>query len=183
MLVYRLSKLTYDNSLIYFDIIMNHKVSYTILFIIPGLFASFIIAAAITGIIAGVFWLFIFGDNIWPEWTEAFIGSLFVIIFLGSLGAFAIAGYQLGISQKPANKINRKYILISIGSTAAFIAFMFLYAFSNQIRNSNNSFTLQCHEACKYRGHSGSSTPPENLGIEECSCFDDSINEWIVLEK
>ena len=152
-----------------------------LLFLVPGIFASFLIALFITGIIAGVFWLFIFGDNTWPDWTDVVIPLCFGLVFLLTLFAFAFSGYRTGAKN---SHISRKHILLSIGVSLALIAIIVLNYFKGEmLLKMTNPLVSECTDLCREHGFNGSSTSPKNSGIQECSCFDDTINEWITFEQ
>ena len=62
--------------------------------------AAFALAATMgaTALIAGVLWLFVFGDNAWPEWVMAVLNLL---IPLAGLFLWAVASWQIWQRIKP----------------------------------------------------------------------------------
>ena len=60
--------------------------------VIGGAAAAFAITIAGTAIVAGVLWLYVFGDDPWPRGAEA---ALNIAIPLFGLGAWALFGWLI----------------------------------------------------------------------------------------
>ena len=61
---------------------MKKRILYTLLFAVPGFFVSLVNAFALTGFAAGFFWIFVFGDNPWPESIGTILPILMILFFL-----------------------------------------------------------------------------------------------------
>lgn len=159
----------------------KHKIICMLLFMVPGIFASFIVSLFVSGVIAGVFWLFIFGDNPWPDWVDLFIPLCFGLIFLFSVMGFSYAGYKAADKN---SDISRKHVVLSIGVSFVLIAIIVLNSFKGEIQlHMTDPLVSECMALCSERGYNGSSTSPKNSEIRECSCFDDTVNEWMVIQQ
>ena len=75
---------------------MPRRFLYSLLFGLPGLFVAGSISILHFGAVAGVFWLFIFGDDPWPAAAQTLISILFVLVFLVLWLGFILLGYWFG---------------------------------------------------------------------------------------
>ena len=94
---------------------MKRRYLYSILFGIPGLIASAMLTILLFGAAFGFLWLFVFGDNPWPSWSEGLVTVALGLVFLVIWLAFISAGFIVGrrLEQKPG--LNKAHILISAG--------------------------------------------------------------------
>ncbi len=152
---------------------MKKRYLYSILFGIPGFFISVIAAFIAFGSTAGVLWLYVFGDNPWPAWSEKTLVSLFVLAFLVAWIATISVGFVAGKKLERNPALNRGHILISIGATIAPILSIALYQLSVGNIGPKSDDTL-CSEFCRDKGFAASGTPPRNSGERNCSCLDAS---------
>jgi len=75
---------------------MKKRYLYSLLFGIPGFFVALIISFLLFGVTAGVLWVFVFGDNPWPSFTEKILPGLFVLAFLVAWIIFIGIGFVIG---------------------------------------------------------------------------------------
>lgn len=163
---------------------MKKRYVYSLLFGIPAFFVAGIVSVVFFGALMGAFWLFIFGDNPWPDSTEKFLPILLVLTFLIVWLASIIIGYYVGKRLENDSTLNKNHILISVGLTAALILFIFIQQWSVGNIGPKSDMTL-CSDYCSAQGYSGSGMPPRNSGNRTCSCYDASGKEAfkIPLEK
>jgi hypothetical protein len=157
---------------------MKKRFIYSILFGIPALIVSVIIAIIVFGFAAGALWIYAFGDNPWPASVEKILSILFILVFLVVWIALIIIGFVIGkhLEQNPI--LNKKHILISVGITITFILFIAFY----QLRIGNigtKSVGLQCSNYCSQIGYSASSVSPQDSDERMCGCLDNSGLEVI----
>jgi hypothetical protein len=150
---------------------MKKRYLYALLLGVPGFFIAVITTAMIFGAVAGVLWLYVFGDNPWPASAEPIFATLglgtFLLFWVGPIWV----GYRLGKRFGPDLHVNRNHVLLSAGFTALFILFILLQQFS--VGNLGpKSDSLLCSEYCSQRGYSGSGMPPGDSGERTCSCYD-----------
>jgi hypothetical protein len=159
---------------------MKKRYLYSLLFGLPGLFIAGIISILMFGGLAGILWLYVFGDNPWPGFAETILSAAFVLLVLVLWMASILLGYRLGKRLETEPGLNRNHILISAGLT---ILFLLLMVFQ-QFRLGNlgpKSDTVLCSEFCARHGYSGSGMPPENSENRICSCFEKAGNETLRL--
>ena len=157
---------------------MKKRHIYSLLFGIPGLFVAGIIAIILFGGLAGILWLYVFGDDPWPSYVEQFTAFLFVLVVLGIWIAFIVLGYIVGRSLEADPGMNRTHILISAGVTAMLLLLMFIQQWSTGILGPRSESVL-CSDFCIQHGFSGSGAPPDDSGEQTCSCFDATGNETL----
>ncbi len=158
---------------------MKQSVLYGILFAVPGIAISLLVTFLSTGLILGIFWLFIFGDSSWPGWVSILVPILSVCIFLVSLVVISNWGYQTGTKLEGHSKpVFRHFIYSFIATIIPVLAFVIQYT-----RTTDEEFpSFICSDYCQTRGYSGSSIPPEITGIRTCSCLNDNGIEDITIE-
>jgi len=152
---------------------MKKRYTYSLLFGIPGLFVAGIIAIILFGGLAGILWLYVFGDDPWPPYVEQLTSVLFILVVLGIWIAFISLGYVVGRRLEDDPVMNRTHILISAGVTVTLLLLMFIQQWSVGILGTGSDSAL-CSDFCVQHGYSASGRPPENSGDAICSCYDDS---------
>jgi hypothetical protein len=157
---------------------MKKRYLYALLLGIPGFFIAVIATMFAFGGLAGMLWLFVFGDNPWPSSTGPILVTLGIVTFLLSWMGLAGLGYRLGKRLEPDPDVNRKHLLFSVGLTVLLILFILGQQFS--VGNLGpKSDSVLCSEYCYQRGYSGSGIPPADSGERTCSCYEASGNEAI----
>jgi hypothetical protein len=155
---------------------MKKRYLYSLLFGIPGFFVAVIISFVVFGVAAGILWVYVFGDNPWPAFTEKILPSLFGLVFLITWIAFIVIGFVIGKRLEKEVRLNKGHMLISGGLTLMFILFIVLQQFS--VGNLGpKSESVICSDYCSLKGYSGSGMPPQNSGDRSCSCYDNFGNE------
>src|SRR5512139_3664292 len=157
---------------------MKKRYLYALLFGIPGLFVSGMIALFVFGGVIGILWLFVFGDDPWPVSPDGVLSIILVGTFLALWIAFIIAGYMVGKRLENDPALNWSHILISGGLTFLLILFIVLQQLSVGNLGPKSEGTL-CHEFCIQKGYSASGTPPRDSGDRSCICLDDLGNEGL----
>ena len=109
---------------------MNLKIAYGFIFGILGLIVASLLTVFFVIFGLGIFWLFIFGDNEWPAWTDAVLfGPGPVIVFLFVWITSLIIGVKHGKNlEKESNQkeIQKKARFWIIASIIIFIIFVLL---------------------------------------------------------
>jgi hypothetical protein len=155
---------------------MKKRYVYALLLGIPGLFIAGTLAILAFGALAGILWLYVYGDNPWPSYVEPLTSILFVLAVLVLWIVFIVLGYVVGKRLEKDPVLNRNHVLISIGFTVMFLLLMVLQQWS--VGNIGpKSESVLCSEFCIQHGYSGSGIPPQNSGDRTCSCYDDSGSE------
>jgi len=150
---------------------VKRRFVYPLLFALPALLASGIVALFASGAAAGALWLFVLGDDRWPASAGHVVVGTFVAAFAGTLAALLAAAYALGRRQEATGKIDRRHLLAAAGATALLV----LVVAAHQWRVGNlgpKSDGVLCSEHCLALGFAGSGTPPRDSGAATCSCYD-----------
>ena len=157
---------------------MKKRYLYSLLFGIPGFFVAGIASLVLFGALMGVLWLFIFGDNPWPDSTGNILPVLLVLTFVIVWIVSIMIGYAVGKRLENDPTLNKIHVLISLALTAAFILFIIVQQWS--VGNLGpKSDDAVCSDYCSAQGYSGSGMPPRNSGDRTCSCYDNSGKEVI----
>ncbi|HEY3473928.1 MAG TPA: hypothetical protein VGK56_04915 [Anaerolineales bacterium] len=154
---------------------MKKRYLYALFFGIPGLFVAGILSILLFGAIAGILWLYVFGDNPWPSYAEAVLSVLFVLSVLTIWVATLVLGYVVGKRLETDPGLKRSHVLLSLGLTVAFLLLILFQQWSVGSFETQ-THTLLCSEFCARHGYSESGMPPRDSGEMICSCFDDSGN-------
>lgn len=155
---------------------MKKRYIYSLLFGIPGLFVAGIIAIILFGGLAGILWLYVFGDDPWPSFVEQLTSVVFVLVVLAIWIAFILLGYVVGRRLEDDPGVSRTHVLISAGVTVMLLLLMFIQQWSAGVLGPRSDSRL-CSDFCVQHGYSASGLPPENSSDAICSCYDDSGNE------
>ena len=100
---------------------MKKRYLYSFLFGIPGVFVAGIVSIFLFGAFAGIFWLYVFGDNPWPSFIEPLTSIAFVLAGLILWIASIVLGFIVGKRLERDPLVNRNHVLISAGLTAMFL--------------------------------------------------------------
>ena len=109
---------------------MKKRFLYVLLFGIPGILWSLLVAAIIFGVLSGFFWLFVYGDSAWPQAAGRMLSVAFLLVFVTACVAFMVAGYVFGKKLEAQPGFNRKHVVLSIGATVLPVALVILHQFS-----------------------------------------------------
>jgi len=155
---------------------MKKRYLYALLFALPGLFIAGLAGIFGFAALTGLLWLYVFGDNPWPAYTEPILITFFILTVLGLWMIFIVLGYFVGKGLEKDPALNRTHILISAGLTLLILLFLVFQQWS--VGNLGpKSDSAQCSDFCSLHGYSGSGMPPAISGDRTCSCYDDSGNE------
>lgn len=157
---------------------MKKRYIYSLLFGIPGFFVALIISFIIFGLVAGVFWLFVYGDNTWPSSSGVILPGILMLAFLMLWISAIMIGVATGKRLEKDPQLNMSHVLISGGLTLLFILFIVLQQLSVG-RLAPKPDRVVCGDYCSLNGYSTSGLPPLDSGDRTCTCYDDFGNEAI----
>lgn len=155
---------------------MKKRYLYALLLGVPGLLVSGMIALVLFGGLVGALWLFVFGDNPWPPFTETILTILLVLVFLSLWIASILIGYRVGKKLESDPVVNWTHILIAGGFALLFILAIVLQQFSVGNLGPKSDSRL-CMDFCIHNGYSASGVNSPNSDDHTCTCFDRSGNE------
>ena len=75
---------------------MKKRYLYALLFGLPGLFIAGIVSILGFAGLAGILWLYVFGDNPWPAYVQPILAALFILAVLFLWLVFIILGFFIG---------------------------------------------------------------------------------------
>jgi hypothetical protein len=148
---------------------IRRRFLYVLLFTPPAVLVSAVAGALAAAAAAGMFWLFVFGDNPWPGWTGRAIAVLAVTAFVVLLSAQLLIAWSVGKQQESRPDINRTHVAVAVVSTLTLATFIALRFFAGQALQSD---TERCADLCRDQGFFASGMPPRNAGDRTCSCYD-----------
>lgn len=150
---------------------MKKRYLYVLLFSAPALLAAVIIATVLFGAVAGLLWIFVFGDNPWPPTADTVLTAVLVLACTALWLAMLYAAYVVGKKQEAQATLNTRHVMIAVGVTVLLV----LLAVAHQWRVGNlgpKSNGELCADFCRDQGFAGSGMPPRDAGAATCSCFD-----------
>jgi len=159
---------------------MKKRYVYLLLFLVPGLFTSLLITLALFGAVYGTFWLFVYGDSAWPDWTEQVMPILMLVIFSGIWIGTIVTGYCVGKKLETSPGFDFRHLWLSLGATLLPIVIMLLHQFSIGNLGPKSDGQL-CSEYCSGLGYDMSSMSPRDFGEQTCSCIGRNGEEEIFL--
>lgn len=149
---------------------LKKRYIYAFLFGAPGFFLSLIISILVFGVTAGIFWLYIFGDDPWPRVAERILPASFILTFLVLWIGAIITGFITGKALEREPALNKNHVVVSAIATIAPIALLVFHQF--RVGNIGpKPASIRCSELCLAKGFVASGTPPRDSGVMTCSCF------------
>jgi hypothetical protein len=149
---------------------------YPLLFAVPALLVSAIVATVMLAAAAGVLWLFVYGDNAWPETASTMLGVVFVVAGVGLWVALLAVAYLVGKRQESRPTLNVRHVALAVGSTVVLVALIVMHLFAVGLTGPQSDSAL-CADFCQSQGFVASGMPPRNSGDRTCSCYDASGRE------
>ncbi len=157
---------------------MKKRYIYALMFGVPGFFIALLVALAVFGAVAGGMWLFMFGDDPWPEAVVRLMPLFFGIVLLAVWTLVVIQGFLLGKRHEAEAEFNRKHLTIAVVLTVVPILLILLQQWSVGNLGPKSDGEL-CSDFCLERGYNGSGMPPRNSDDRSCYCLDDNGHEMI----
>jgi hypothetical protein len=151
---------------------MKKRYLYALLFGIPGLFVAGVMTLLLFGTVMGVLWLYVFGDNPWPDSVDKVLSITLALTFLILWISTITLGYFMGRKFEADPVLNNGHILVAGGLTFVCVFLIVLQQFSVGNLGPKSDSTI-CSEYCLSQGYSASGLPPRDAGDKTCSCFDD----------
>lgn len=149
---------------------MKKRYIYSLLFLVPGLIISLLITGALFAAAYGVLWIYVFGDNIWPAWSERVMPVLMLIVFSSLWISAIVTGYLVGKKLEALPGLDVRHFWISLGATMLSIVIVVLHQLSVGNLGPKSEGQL-CSEYCSELGYVASSIPPRDSGERTCSCL------------
>lgn len=88
---------------------MKARYSYPLLFLLPSTMLACIVAVVAAAAGAGVLWIFVYGDNTWPESAETFVMAFAVSVSVITLITLVRASYCFGKNRESSGGLSRAH--------------------------------------------------------------------------
>lgn len=150
------------------------------LFGLPGFLIAGIVAFTVFGGTAGLFWLFLFGDDPWPSSAETILLLLFTATFLITWVTLIVLGFLTGKKLENETGIDMAHILASVGIVLVFLAVIVIHQYRVGNLGPVTDSRL-CGDYCLTKGYAASGMPPKNTGLKTCRCYDDQGGEAVTI--
>ena len=158
--------------------VLKRRYLYVLLFSVPIVLASAVLALAVFGAAAGVLWLFVAGDNPWSSSANTILVAVFVLAFAASALALTSRAYAVGRREEAQPSLNATHVVAAVGATALLL--LAIVAYQWHVGNIGaRSDDVRCSEFCRGKGFAGSGMPPRNAGAAMCTCFDPQGREAV----
>ena len=148
---------------------IRRRFVYVLLCTAPAVLVSAVAGGTTAAAAAGVFWLFVFGDNPWPGWSGPVIAVVAVTAFVVLLAAQLMVAWCVGKQQESKPDINRTHVAVAIVSTLTLATFIAVRFFAGQVLQRDSE---RCAALCRDEGFFASGMPPRDSGDRTCSCYD-----------
>ena len=145
---------------------------------VPATITAALISIAIFGIAAGALWIFVLGDDPWPDSAGIGMGLVSASVFVTVLAILLKAAYEAGKKQEAAS--NLKLIHVGFSAAATLVLTVLIIVQQYSVGNLGKpSFSVMCADYCRAEGFNISRMPPKEQGASLCSCLDNSGSEVI----
>ena len=151
---------------------MKRRHLYVVLFAIPALLVSAVVAALLLAAAAGALWLFVLGDDPWPAAASVFLGMLFGVAAAGVWVGLLSAAYAVGTREEQRPALNAGHVALSIGATIVLAALIAMRMTGVSFPGGEPTDDVRCADLCRAEGFSGSGMPPRASGDRTCTCYD-----------
>lgn len=106
---------------------MKTRYSYPLLFLLPSVMVAFLVAFVVVVAGAGVLWIFVYGDDPWPESSGTALMSLAVIASAATLASLMFASYSYGKSREPSGGMAGRHVACGVGISILLPALVLLH--------------------------------------------------------
>jgi hypothetical protein len=96
---------------------MKGRFAYPLLFLLPSAMAAFLMAFVAAAAVAGVLWLFVFGDGTWPPAAEVAVMTSALIAFFLALTGLLFAFYLFGKMREASGGVSRRHVVLAVAAS------------------------------------------------------------------
>jgi len=151
--------------------VINRRHVYVLLFAVPALLVSIIAAALMLAASAGALWLFVYGDDPWPNTANVLLGAIFLLVAAALWLALLSVAYTVGRQQEGEPSLNKRHVALSLGATVVLAAIIIVRLVGLNVAGARSD-SVVCADLCRSEGFSASGLPPRDSGDRTCSCYD-----------
>jgi hypothetical protein len=150
---------------------INRRHVYVLLFAVPALLVSIIAAALMLAASAGALWLFVYGDDPWPNTANVLLGAVFLLVAAALWLALLFVAYTVGRQQEGELSLNKRHVALSLGATVVLAAIIIVRLAGLNVAGAQSD-SVVCADLCRSQGFTASGLPPRDSGDRTCSCYD-----------
>ena len=150
---------------------INRRHVYVLLFAVPALLLSIIAAALMLAASAGALWLFVYGDDPWPNMANVLLGAIFLLVAAALWLALLFVAYTVGRQQEGERPLNKRHVALSFGATVVLAAIIIVRLAGLNVAGARSD-SVVCADLCRSEGFTASGLPPRDSGDRTCSCYD-----------
>lgn len=96
---------------------MKARFSYPLVFLLPCAVTAAMAGVVVAGIGAGVLWLFIYGDNSWPDTAEKVVMALAAVVAAASFATLVSASYFYGRRRESSGGLSKWHVVVALAFT------------------------------------------------------------------
>jgi hypothetical protein len=144
---------------------------YALLFAVPALLVSIMAAALMLAASAGALWLFVYGDDPWPNTANVLLGAIFLLVAAALWLALLSVAYTVGRQQEGEPSLNKRHVALSLGATVVLAAVIIVRLVGLNVAGARSD-SVVCADLCRSEGFTASGLPPRDSGDRTCSCYD-----------
>jgi membrane-anchored protein YejM (alkaline phosphatase superfamily) len=93
---------------------MKARIAYPLLFLLPSAMAAFLSAFVAGGMGAGILWLFVYGDNTWPQGAGDAVMAFAAIVAVAVLAVLLFASYSFGKAREASGGVAKRHVAVAI---------------------------------------------------------------------
>jgi len=150
---------------------INRRHVYVLLFAVPAVLVSIIAAALMLAASAGALWLFVYGDDPWPDTANVLLGAIFLLVAAALWLALLFVAYMVGRQQEGEQSLNKGHVALSLGATVVLAVIIIVRVAGLNVAGAQSD-SVVCADLCRSQGFTASGLPPRDSGDRTCSCYD-----------
>lgn len=141
------------------------RFSYPLVFLLPSAMAALIATVLAVGAGGGILWLFVYGDNPWPQSADNVLMAVAIAACLAIFAALSFASYSFGKKRESHGGLKWSHVALAAGISVLLPALAFLH----QLGVGNigpRPDSVLCSEFCLTRNYRSSMIPHDGT----CRC-------------
>jgi hypothetical protein len=96
------------------------RYSYPLLFLLPSAMIAVLAAFVVVGAGAGVLWIFVYGDDPWPESTNSVLMAIATITSVLTFATLVALSYFFGKNRETKGSLCRSHAVVALGVSVGF---------------------------------------------------------------
>ena len=151
---------------------MKARFSYPLVFLLPSAMAAAVAAFVVAGLGGGILWLFVHGDDTWPQSAKNWVMAAAMLAALATFAALFFAGYSFGKRREASGDLIWMHIALAVGISILLPALALLH--QRSVGNTGpQPDSLLCSDFCTANQFGSSRFPQDGT----CRCYGADGNE------